>query len=79
MKILSKLFNGKSNPENVFILAIPLSVMGFLCVGFIAFLQWKINGDYWYTVIAIAGLLLLGFAGYPLLKKINKLHNSSLK
>ena len=75
MSVISKLFDWKNNPESIWIVAAPVAVMAFLCIFAVAFLQWQENGDYWYAIITLAGISLLVFAGYPLIKRINSLKN----
>jgi len=76
---LSKLFNWKDNPSSVFFIALPLAALGFLCIFMTAFLQWKINGDYWYAIITFIGCTLAYITITPLAKRIINLKKHDWK
>ncbi|KWA83733.1 hypothetical protein WL29_20415 [Burkholderia ubonensis] len=59
------LFNWKQNPASVFVFVVPLALVGFGCMGAVAYLKWKMTGDLVYTGIFLAGICLLGLALLP--------------
>ncbi len=71
--LLNYLFNWKDNPASVFWLAIPLFLSSYGLITYAAYLQWDLNGDPWYMVIALAGLALLAFGIWPVRKLLFKL------
>lgn len=70
MKYVDYLFNWKKYPASVFILAAPLAIIGFGSIFLLAILQWKWNSDPWYMVIFMAGMILFGFALWPIRKPL---------
>ncbi|KVP75442.1 hypothetical protein WJ96_06955 [Burkholderia ubonensis] len=62
---INSLFNWKQNPASVFFFAIPLALIGFGCLGAVAYFQWAMNGDLVYAGISLAGLILLVVALLP--------------
>ena len=73
MTILKRLLNWKEEPSNVFILAIPLAVMGAFSALMFAILQWAENSDPWYFVILLAGIALFTIPAVQLTKRIKAL------
>ena len=65
-------FNWKKNPHTIFYLAIPLAVVGLGCHAIVAYLQWRDNGDWVYSAILLAGLILLMFGLWPVRKELKK-------
>ncbi len=77
--MIRKLFNWRDNPENIFLLVFPLGIMGFMCLGAVAVLQWYQHNNPWYTIILFLGLMLFVVAGYPVLKLIKAAHDQKAR
>lgn len=56
---LHRVFNWKRYPASVFLLAIPLFIIGFGCMGLVAYLQWRVNGDLVYAAIYAVAIIVL--------------------
>ncbi|MND11791.1 hypothetical protein D3C87_703220 [compost metagenome] len=63
--LIGKFTGWDKNPASVFILAIPLALLGFSLCGAVAYLHYRLNGDMVYFWILVAGLALLGIGLYP--------------
>ncbi len=63
--LLSKVFNWKKHPAGVFVLALPLALIGFFSLALKAWLHWKLQGDAVYALMLAVGLLVLAVALIP--------------
>jgi len=59
----------KQSPESVSYIAVPLALLGFLLAGMLAYLKYKIDGDYWYAVIVTVAVIVLIAGLYPMVKR----------
>ena len=64
IQALFDLFNWKKYPANVFYIALPLAVLGFICMMHVAILHIKLEHDYIYLYEWFGGMVLLAFGLY---------------
>ena len=68
-------FNWQKNPENVFYLALPIGIMGFLFAGLLSIV--KLNqGDPWYLVITLITIIIFSVAVYPALSGLREIYKN---
>lgn len=67
---LNYLFNWKKNPASVFLFAVPLAFAGFFLHGWYAYLMWKVNGQWGYSVIVLVALVVLAIGIWPVRKRL---------
>lgn len=65
MNSLSFIFNWRKNPSSVFILVIPLFLLGMTLMAVLAVLQMKLNQDPVYLYIFLGGIVLLALGLIP--------------
>jgi hypothetical protein len=73
---LNYLFNWKKNPASVFVLAVPLVIIGFGLMFIMAILQMKLHSDPWYLVIFACGIGLLMLGLWPIRKPLMAAFNN---
>ena len=77
-RLLNNLFNWKDNPASVFYTAGPIALLAFGLHALYAGLMWYRYGDYGYTLILIAAVILLIIGlipAYRMHKTTNYLRN----
>lgn len=62
---LAKIFDWNRHPAGVFVLVIPLALIGFSSLAMAAWLHWTLEGDPAYAIILALGLVLMSVALVP--------------
>lgn len=72
---LAKIFDWNRHPAGVFVLVIPLALIGFSSLAMAAWLHWTLEGNPAYAIILAIGLALMGVALVP----VWRMHQTSQK
>lgn len=66
MRAIKEVLNWKKHPANVFLLALPLAVLGFALLSLKAYLHYRLAGDWVYALIYLTGVVVFVIALLPL-------------